>query len=246
MLRDLHATWPGASNSREAALAGVDLTLDPGRRVAVVGPSGAGKSTLAAVLLRFLPYEGSATVGGVELAQLAGEDVRHTIGLAAQDAHVFDTSLAENLRIADPDATSEQLEEVLQAARLDTWAESLPDGLATRVGERGALISGGQRQRLAVARALLAKFPVLILDEPGEHLDTTTADELTADLLDATRGRTTLLITHRLAGLADVDEILVLDAGRVVERGTHVSLLALDGRYRGLWDRERAADAVAS
>ncbi|MFI5101476.1 MAG: thiol reductant ABC exporter subunit CydC, partial [Actinomycetes bacterium] len=228
----LRASYPGA---RRAALDGIDLDLVPGRRVAVVGPSGAGKSTLAAVLLRFLPYEGSVTLDGVELARLRGEDVRRRVGLAAQDAHVFDSTLEQNLRLARPDASAEDLAAALAAARLDSWVATLPDGLATRVGESGSRISGGQRQRLALARALLADFPVLVLDEPGEHLDTTTADALVADLLDATRGRSTVLITHRLAGLAEVDEVLVLDAGRVVERGTHARLLQDGGRYAALW-----------
>lgn len=241
MVVGVTASWPGSST---AALDGVDLDLSPGRRVALVGPSGAGKSTLAAVLLRFLPYSGgSVTLGGVELDRLAGDDVRRRIGLAAQDAHVFDTTLEENLRLARPDATTGELAGALASARLDSWVAGLPSGLATRVGERGAALSGGQRQRLALARALLADFPVLVLDEPGEHLDTGTADALTADLLDATRGRTTLLITHRMTGLEAVDEIVVLDGGLVAERGTHDELVAAGGRYAALLAAERAHDA---
>jgi thiol reductant ABC exporter CydC subunit len=236
LVTGLTARYPG---SEHAALDGVDLVLTPGRRVAVVGPSGAGKSTLAAVLLRFLPYQGSVTLDGVELADLRGEDVRSRVGLAAQDAHVFDTTLEQNLRIARPDATADELAVAVAAARLDAWVLTLPDGLATRVGEAGSRISSGQRQRLALARALLADFPVLILDEPGEHLDTDTADALVADLLDATRGRSTVLITHRLAGLPDVDEVLVLDAGRAVERGSHTELLRAGGRYAALWQLEQ-------
>jgi thiol reductant ABC exporter CydC subunit len=238
-VRGLVARWPGAP---QPALHGVDLDLSPGRRVALVGPSGAGKSTVAAVLLRFLPYEGgTVTLGGVDIDALAGDDVRLRIGLAAQDAYVFDTTLAENLLLARPSATPAELAAALAAARLDAWVAELPQGLQTPVGERGAALSGGQRQRLAVARALLADFPVLVLDEPGEHLDTATADALTADLLDATRGRTTLLITHRLTGLEAVDEVLVLDAGVVVERGTHAELLARPGsRYAALWIAEQA------
>jgi thiol reductant ABC exporter CydC subunit len=242
-VRGLVASWPGADRP---ALVGVNLDLSPGRRVAVVGPSGAGKSTLAYVLLRLLPYQsGSVTLDGIELDALAGDDVRRAVGLAAQDAHVFDATLEENLRLARPVATDEELRVALEASRLGPWLDSLPQGLATRLGERGRAISGGQRQRLALARALLADFPVLVLDEPGDHLDTETADRLTADLLAATAGRSTLLVTHRLAGLTEVDEVVVLDAGRVVERGSHLDLLARPGRYAELWQRERAAEQAS-
>ena len=232
-VRGLRARYPGA---QEWALGGVDLDLSPGRRVAVVGPSGSGKSTLAGVLLRFLEYEeGSVTLGGVEIADLAGDRCREVVGLASQDAHVFDSTLEENLRLARRKATPDQLREALAAVRLLDWAEALPEGLSTEVGERGARMSGGQRQRLAVARALLADFPVLILDEPGEHLDTLTADAIVADLLAVTGEKATLLITHRLAGLQEVDEVLMLDRGLAIERGTHAELLARDGRYAELW-----------
>ena len=236
-VRGLRTRYPNRSGW---ALDRVDLDLEPGRRVAVIGPSGAGKSTLAGVLLRFLPYQGgSVTLDGVEIAELDGDEHRRLVGLVAQDAHIFDSTLEENLRLARRDATADQLRSALDRVRLLDWAAGLPAGLATEVGERGARMSGGQRQRLAVARALLADFPVLVLDEPGEHLDTLTADAIVADLLDVTRSRTTLLITHRLAGLEELDEVLVLDAGRVIERGTHAELVKADGRYAELWRRER-------
>jgi thiol reductant ABC exporter CydC subunit len=235
-VRDLGYRYP---NQPAPALDGVDLDLSPGRRVAVVGLSGAGKSTLAGVLLRFLPYQsGSVTLDGVEISELDSDDYRTVVGMVAQDAHVFDSTLEENLRLARREATEGELRSALGDARLLDWTERLPDGLRTEVGERGARMSGGQRQRLAIARALLRDFPVLILDEPGEHLDTETADAIVAELLALSDGRATLLITHRLAGLRDVDEVLVLDRGRVVERGTHAELVALSGRYAELWRRE--------
>jgi len=221
------------------ALQGVDLELVVGRRIAIVGPSGAGKSTLADVLLRFLPYQGgSVRLQDVEIDRLDGDEYRRVIGLVTQDAHVFDNTLEENLRLARREATDEQLDAALRGARLADWVAELPHGLATEVGDRGARMSGGQRQRLAIARALLADFPMLVLDEPGEHLDVATADALIRDLLAPSERRATLLITHRLAGLEAVDEVIVLDRGRVLERGSHAALLALGGRYAAMWERE--------
>ncbi|WP_371503366.1 thiol reductant ABC exporter subunit CydD [Kitasatospora sp. NBC_00374] len=249
-VRGLTARWPGQA---EDALRDLDLDLAAGRRIAVVGPSGSGKTTLAQVLLRFLDQrDGSVTLGAgrpqaVDSRSAAADEVRRVVGLCAQDAHVFDSSLRENLRLARPAATEPELRAALASARLLDWVDTLPEGLDTMVGEHGARISGGQRQRLALARALLADFPVLILDEPAEHLDLPTADALTADLLAATAGRTTLLITHRLAGLDDdsVDEVLVLDRGRVVERGRWSELEARPGsRLNAMREREQRADTL--
>jgi ATP-binding cassette subfamily C protein CydCD len=229
------------------ALAGLDLTLEEGRRIAVVGPSGSGKTTLAQVLLRFLDADaGSYTLAGVDAYALHGDDVRRLVGLCAQDAHLFDSSLRENLLLARKDATEDDLRAALGRARLLDWADGLPDGLDTLVGEHGARLSGGQRQRLALARALLADFPVLVLDEPAEHLDLPTADALTADLLAATEGRTTLLITHRLAGLEAVDEVIVLDQGRVVQRGAYEELVAVAGPLREMAEREAASESLVA
>ncbi|WP_033224780.1 MULTISPECIES: thiol reductant ABC exporter subunit CydD [unclassified Streptomyces] len=240
VVRGLTARHPG---QRRPALDGLDLTLESGRRIAVVGASGAGKSTLAQVLLRFLDAEGGTyTLGGTDTAALDGDDVRRLVGLCAQDAHLFDSSVRENLLLARRDATEADLRDALARARLLDWADGLPDGLDTFVGEHGARLSGGQRQRLALARALLADFPVLVLDEPAEHLDLPTADALTADLLAATEGRTTLLITHRLAGLDAVDEVLVLAGGRAVQRGPYAALAAVDGPLREMLAREAASD----
>ncbi|MGW8880630.1 thiol reductant ABC exporter subunit CydD [Streptomyces mirabilis] len=228
------------------ALAGLDLTIEQGRRVAVVGPSGSGKTTLAQVLLRFLDAEaGTYTLGGTNAYGMDGDDVRRLVGLCAQDAHLFDSTVRENLLLARKNATEAELRDALARARLLEWADGLPDGLDTLIGEHGARLSGGQRQRLALARALLADFPVLVLDEPAEHLDLPTADALTADLLAATEGRTTLLITHRLAGLAAVDEVIVLAAGRVAQRGAYAELSVAEGPLREMLEREAAGDLLA-
>ncbi|MFJ1547287.1 thiol reductant ABC exporter subunit CydD [Streptomyces sp. NPDC088246] len=236
-VRGLSARYAQAERD---ALDSVDLRLTAGRRIAVVGPSGSGKTTLAQVLLRFLDAQaGTYRIGGVDASALEGDTVRQFVGLCAQDAHIFDSSIRENLRLARTGATDEELRAALDRARLLDWAEALPDGLDTLVGEHGARLSGGQRQRLALARAILADFPVLVLDEPAEHLDLATADALTADLLAATRGRTTVLITHRLQGLEAVDEVVVLDAGRVVQRGPYAALAAEDGPLRRMLERER-------
>ncbi|MEU1467165.1 thiol reductant ABC exporter subunit CydD [Streptomyces sp. NPDC005761] len=242
-VRGLSARYPGAGHD---ALDSVDLTLDAGRRIAVVGPSGSGKSTLAQVLLRFLDARtGTYRIGGVDASALDGDTVRRFVGLCAQDAHIFDSSIRENLRLARTGATDGELRDALGRARLIDWVQALPEGLDTLVGEHGAQLSGGQRQRLALARALLADFPVLVLDEPAEHLDLPTADALTADLLAATRGRTTVLITHRLEGLDAVDEVVVLEAGAVVQRGPYEVLAAVDGPLRRMLKRERETTADA-
>ncbi len=227
------------------ALDGVDLDLVAGRRVALVGPSGAGKSTVAAVLLRFCDLAGgTATLGGCDLRSYPADDVRTVIGGCTQDPHIFDASIRENLLLARPGASDGELAEAAAQARLLPWVESLPQGWDTSVGTRGGAVSGGERQRLALARALLAGPDLLILDEPTAHLDPETRATLTTDLLDATRGRATLLITHELRGLDQVDEIVVLDQGRVVGRGTHDGLLRECSLYRQMWDAEQALTAA--
>ncbi|MER5524941.1 thiol reductant ABC exporter subunit CydD [Streptomyces sp. NPDC002677] len=244
VLKGLSARHEG---QRRDALAGLDLTLYEGHRIAVVGPSGSGKTTLAQVLLRFLdPEAGSYTLAGVDAYGMDSDDVRRLVGLCAQDAHLFDSSVRENLLLARKDATEGDLRDALGRARLLDWVDGLPHGVDTLVGEHGARLSGGQRQRLALARALLADFPVLVLDEPAEHLDLLTADALTADLLAATEGRTTVLITHRLAGLEAVDEVIVLDAGRVVQRGPYAELVAVAGPLRGMAEQEAATESPAN
>ncbi|MFI5959496.1 thiol reductant ABC exporter subunit CydC [Cryptosporangium sp. NPDC051539] len=208
VLTDVDATWPGAERP---ALRGVRLRLTAGKRVVVLGPSGSGKSTLAAVLVRTLPpTSGTYTVGGADVGTLDPDDVRRMVGWCAQDAHLFDSTIRANLRLAAPEAPETALWDALERARAAGWVRSLPRGLDTLVGERGSRVSGGQRQRLALARVLLAGFPIVVLDEPAANLDQETADALTADLLAATADRATVLITHRPEDAALADETLVL------------------------------------
>lgn len=204
-----------------------------------MGASGSGKSTLAAVLVGFLAYEaGAVSLDGIPLDHLAGDDLRTVAGLIGQDDYLFDTDLAENLRVGRRDASDAELREVLEHVGLSNWVGGLPKGLSSEVGRHGTRLSGGQRKRVAVARALLADFPLLVLDEPAEHLDVLAADSLTDDLLTVTGGRSLILITHRLSGLEGVNEVLVMEGGRVVEQGSHDELLLHGQRYARLWDEE--------
>jgi ATP-binding cassette, subfamily C, bacterial CydC len=222
------------------SLEDICFTLEPGRKVAVVGLSGSGKSTLAALILRFRePQRGEIRLGGRNLSEYAQEDVRRLVSVVPQRTHVFYDTLRNNLLLADPQASDGALELALERARISGFVERLPEGLDTYVGEQGTRLSGGERQRLAVARALLKDAPLLVLDEPTANLDTVTERELLACLWEAARDRAVLLITHRLVGMEEVDEILVLDAGRVVERGTHEQLRAAGGLYFRMLEAQR-------
>jgi ABC-type multidrug transport system fused ATPase/permease subunit len=180
--------------------------------VALLGESGAGKTTVVNLMLRFLdPLEGRVALDGQDLRGYTQSEVRGTIAVAGQDAHLFSTSIANNLRLARPQASDGELETALRRARIWDWVQRLPDQMDTRVGEDGRELSGGQRQRIVLARALLGEAPVLILDEPTAHLDPQTAEELMRDIFDEARGRTVLLITHRTEGLQSVDRVVSLD-----------------------------------
>ncbi len=214
-LEGVTARYPGAGSP---ALEDLDLRIEPGERVALVGPSGVGKTTVTNLLLRFLdPEEGRVLLDGRDLRSLRQEDVRRVFALAGQEAHVFDSTIRENLRLARPGASDAALWEALAQARLADWVATLPDGLDTPVGEDGARLSGGQRQRLVVARALLADAPVLLLDEPTAHLDPPTAEALVRDVLAAADDRSVLLITHRPEGLDLVDRVVMLGPGEPLE-----------------------------
>jgi ATP-binding cassette, subfamily B, bacterial len=225
-------------------LHGVSFTVEPGQLVALVGTSGSGKSTIASLAPRLYDVDqGAVRLGGLDVRDLTFESIRETLGMVTQDGHLFHASVRENLRFAHPGATDDELWAALRRARLATLVESLPDGLETVVGERGYRFSGGERQRLTIARLLLARPRVVLLDEATAHLDSTSEAAVQAALADALEGRTAIVIAHRLSTIRDADQILVVERGRIVERGTHAELLARSGRYAEMYRRQHDVES---
>lgn len=228
---------------RRPILKDVDFTVDPGKTLAIVGPSGAGKSTISRLLFRFYdPVRGAVTIDGVDLRDASQDSVRATVGIVPQDTVLFNDTVEYNIGYGRPGASSEEIREAARLARIHDFVESLPDGYQTTVGERGLKLSGGEKQRVAIARAILKSPQILLFDEATSALDTATEREIQKSLREVSRGRTTLVIAHRLSTVVDADEIIVLDAGRIVERGTHAKLLSDGGVYAEMWRRQQEGE----
>jgi ABC-type multidrug transport system fused ATPase/permease subunit len=264
-LRDVRFAYPAADrvslasleevaalDGREGAevLHGVSFRVEPGQVVALVGSSGAGKSTIASLVPRLYDVDaGAVLLNGTDVRDLSFDELRRTVGVVTQDGHLFHETVAENLRLARPEAGDDELWHALDEVRLASLVAALPDGLGTVVGERGYRFSGGERQRLTIARVVLARPRVVILDEATAHLDSTSEAAVQAALRRALDGRTAIVIAHRLSTIREADAILVVEGGRVVEQGTHRHLLAAGGRYAELhrtqFEEDDDAEAVA-
>ena len=221
----------------------VSFDIPAGQTVAVVGPSGSGESTLARLLYRFYDVQGGGIqVQGQDIRQVTQDSLRRSIGIVPQDTVLFNDTVAYNIAYGRPGATQSEVEQAARAARIHDFIASTPKGYATMVGERGLKLSGGEKQRVAIARTLLKNPPVLVFDEATSALDSANERAIQAELRQVAQGKTTLVIAHRLSTVVDAHEILVMDAGRIVERGTHAALLAAGGRYARMWALQQSGD----
>ena len=230
-------------------LRGVSFTIDSGEKVAVVGASGAGKSTLVKLLFRFYDLSGgSITIGGVDISEVSKHSLRRAIGIVPQDTVLFNDTVLENVRYGDPEASDTEVLEAIRLAHLDGFISQLPDGHQTMVGERGLKLSGGEKQRVSIARTILKRSPILVFDEATSSLDSKSEQAILKALKEVAKGHTSLVIAHRLSTIIDADKIVVLDQGQVVEQGTHDQLLAQRGHYAELWytQQKEQQKAIAS
>jgi ABC-type multidrug transport system fused ATPase/permease subunit len=231
----------------DEVLHGISFTAEPGQMVALVGSSGAGKSTIASLLARLYDVDsGAVRLSGADVRDVTFASLKDTVGVVTQDGHLFHESIRANLRLAAPDASDDQLWDALRRARLADVVADMPDGLDTVVGERGYRLSGGQRQRLTIARLLLGSSRVVVLDEATASLDSESEAAVQQALAEALSGRTSLVIAHRLSTIRAADVILVVEDGRIVERGTHCKLLARRGRYAELYETQFGDETTAA
>jgi ATP-binding cassette subfamily B protein len=231
-----------AYDPRRTILHNVSFTVPAGRRVAIVGPSGAGKSTISRLLFRFYDVSGGAIrIDGQDVRNVTQSSVRAALGIVPQDTVLFNDTIYYNIAYGRPGASPAEIEEAARLARIHDFIMASPDGYQTRVGERGLKLSGGEKQRVAIARTILKRPRILLFDEATSALDTRTEREIQASLQEVSRGHTTLVIAHRLSTIVDADEIIVLADGCIAERGTHSALLAADGLYAAMWRRQQTA-----
>jgi ATP-binding cassette subfamily B protein len=234
-----------AYDPERIVLKGISFTVPAGKTVAIVGPSGAGKSTISRILYRFYDIKsGRVLIDGQDIRDVTQESLRNVIGIVPQDTVLFNDTVKYNIAYGRIGAGEADLKEAARLAQIDKFIVELPMGYESMVGERGLKLSGGEKQRVAIARTILKNPPILLLDEATSALDTGTEREIQSALNEVSRNRTSLVIAHRLSTVVDADEILVLDHGRIIERGRHSQLLAMSGHYASMWNKQREAAAA--